>query len=51
MAAIFSTINEFDADSDQNWDEYIEQLEHYLVANDVEDAEKKRVNIIDGTWS
>ena len=39
MAAIFGTINKFDADSDQNLDKYIELLEHYFVANDVDDVE------------
>ncbi|XP_028418795.1 uncharacterized protein K02A2.6-like [Dendronephthya gigantea] len=46
MAALFGNINEFDAYTDQNWDEYIERLEHYFVANEVEEAEKKRAILL-----
>ena len=46
MAALFGNINEFDAYTDQNWDEYIERLEHYFVANAVEEAEKKRAILL-----
>ena len=42
MAAAFGKIDEFDAYSDQNWDEYIERLEHYFVANGIDEASKKR---------
>ena len=40
MAAVFGKIEEFEIYTDQNWDEYIKQLEHYFIANDVEDEEK-----------
>ena len=43
MAAAFGRIDEFDAYSDQNWDEDIERLEHYFVANEVDDACKRTI--------
>ena len=46
MAALFGNINEFDAYTDQNWDEYIERLEHYFVGNAVEEVEKKRAILL-----
>ena len=46
MAAVFGKIEEFDIYTDQNWDEYIERLEHYFIANDVEDEEKKRAILL-----
>ncbi|XP_033729753.1 uncharacterized protein K02A2.6-like [Pecten maximus] len=41
MAVRHGNIEEFDINS-QNWDEYIERLEHYFVANTVDDDAIKR---------
>ena len=35
-------IEPFDGSKDGNWQEYVERLEHFFVANGMDDAEKKR---------
>ena len=39
--ATFGSINEFSDDED--WLQYTERLEHYFVANDIDDAKKKAI--------
>ena len=35
-------IEPFDGSKDGDWQEYVERLEHFFVANGIDDAEKKR---------
>ena len=41
MAAVFRKVHEFDSMKEE-WTQYIERLEHFLVASDIADAGKKR---------
>jgi len=41
MAALFGSMNEFDSEKEE-WTQYVERLDHFLVANGIENVEKKR---------
>ena len=41
MAATFGKVEEFDSKKEE-WPQYVERLQHFFVANDIVDAEKKR---------
>ena len=41
MAALIGKIDEFDA-SKEEWPQYVERMEHFFVANSIEDAVKKK---------
>ena len=43
--ALFGHIGEFDSESD-DWTQYIERLEHYFIANEVNDANKQKSILI-----
>ena len=45
MATHHGTITEFSGNSD-DWEAYIEQLENYFVANDIDSAAKKRAILL-----
>ena len=47
MAARHGSIGEFDP-SKEEWDSYVERLEHYFVANGVSEAAKKRAILLSG---
>ena len=40
MAATFGKVEEFDYKKEE-WSQYVERLQHFFVANDIVDAEKK----------
>ena len=40
MAATFGKVEEFDSKKEE-WSQYVEKLQHFFVANDIVDAEKK----------
>ena len=41
MAALFGSMNEFDPEKEE-WTQYVERLDHFFVANGIENVEKKR---------
>ena len=41
MTATFGKVEEFDSKKEE-WSQYVERLQHFFVANDIVDAEKKR---------
>lgn len=45
MAVKHGNIEEFDINS-HNWDEYVERLEHYFVANEVEEENQQRAILL-----
>jgi len=50
MAATFGRVEEFDSKKEE-WSQYMERLQHFFVANDIVDAEKKRAVFLIGGWS
>ena len=45
MAAILGKIDEYDADK-EDWQQYVERLEHFFIANSITTAEKKRAVLV-----
>ena len=42
MAATFGKVEEFDSKKEESGSQYVERLQHFFVANDIVDVEKKR---------
>ena len=42
----FGRLNEFGLERGEDWSQYIERMEHYFVANDINDAEKKKAILL-----
>ena len=45
MAALFGTMQEFDKEK-ETWSRYVERLNHFFVANAVEDEDRKRAILL-----
>ena len=45
MAAMHGSVAEFDSGKEE-WDSYMERLEHYFVANSVSEPAKKRAVLL-----
>ena len=45
MAAHFGKIGEFD-EKQEEWTQYVEQLEHFYAANEIDNADKERAILL-----
>lgn len=42
----FGRLKDFDLEGGEDWGQYIERMEHYFVANDIDDADKKKAILL-----
>ena len=50
MAALFGHIGEF-VEGREQWPQYVERLKHFLAANGITDAERKRDIFFGSDWT